>query len=108
MIFRDLNNVEAKEIIKGFNAKFVHSENVTVQFVDIRKGSKAPEHSHPESEQISTVTSGEFELTVARETKVLKPGVSAVIPFGVKHSGQALTDCKAIDIFYPIREDLKK
>ena len=107
MVFRDCNDVKAKEIMDGITARLVHSENMTVQFVEIRKGAKAPEHSHPH-EQISTMISGEFEMTVDGESKILKPGISAVIPPNVRHSGLAITDCKGIDIFHPVREDFKK
>ena len=53
------------------------------------------------------VLEGEFELTVAGETKVLKPGQVAVIPSNVPHSGKALTKCYIIDAFYPVREDYR-
>jgi quercetin dioxygenase-like cupin family protein len=104
MIFKDLNEFEAKEIIRGFKAKFVHSDNVTVQYMEIKSGSRAPEHSHP-NEQISSLISGEFELTVDGQTKTMKPGMVAVIPPNVKHSGVCKKDSKMIDIFYPTRED---
>jgi quercetin dioxygenase-like cupin family protein len=53
------------------------------------------------------VLEGEFELTVAGETKILKPGQVAVIPSNVPHSGKALTKCYIIDAFYPVREDYR-
>jgi len=48
---------------------------------------------------------GEFELTVESETKIVQKGDIAVIPPNAKHSGKAITDCKILDVFYPIRED---
>ncbi|MDE3089101.1 MAG: cupin domain-containing protein [Chloroflexota bacterium] len=53
------------------------------------------------------VLEGEFELTDAGETKVLKPGQDAVIPSNIPHSGKALTKCYIIDAFYPVREDYR-
>jgi quercetin dioxygenase-like cupin family protein len=53
------------------------------------------------------VSEGEFELTVDGETEVLRPGVVAVIPSDAEHSGRALTDCRVIDIFHPVREDYR-
>lgn len=58
-------------------------------------------------EQISTTQQVKFQLTINGVTKILEEGV-AVIPSNTKHSGIALTDCKLLDIFYPVREDIKK
>ncbi|NOQ40057.1 MAG: cupin domain-containing protein, partial [Anaerolineales bacterium] len=46
-----------------------------------------------------------FELTVDGEPLVLEPGMVAVIPGGVPHSGVALTPCRLLDAFHPVRED---
>jgi quercetin dioxygenase-like cupin family protein len=104
--FHLINEKESKEIISGFFARFVHTENVTLVFWEAKAGSKFPEHAHPH-EQISTTQQGKFQLTINGETKILEEGVSAVIPSNIKHSGIALTDCKLLDVFYPIREDYK-
>jgi len=48
---------------------------------------------------------GEFELTIAGETRRLGPASVAIIPSNAPHSGRAVTDCRIIDAFYPIRED---
>jgi len=107
MSFIDLNKIEHVEPFPGYSAKIIHSENMTVTYFDIKKGYPAPEHNHP-NEQISTIVSGEFELTIDGKTKLMKPGVVAVIPANVKHSGMPKTDCRIMDVFYPVREDLKK
>ena len=44
-------------------------------------------------------------MKVGDEIKKLGPGDIAVIPPNVKHSGKSITNCKIIDVFYPIRED---
>ncbi len=48
---------------------------------------------------------GEYELTINGETQRQKPGQVAVIPSNMPHSGIAITDCKLMDIFAPVRED---
>ena len=57
--------------------------------------------------QYMMVLEGEFELTVAGKSMLVRPGVVAVIPADAKHSGRAVTDCIAIDVFYPVREDYR-
>ena len=98
--------IPQKEVIKGFNARFVHTENLTLGYWDAAEGAILPMHSHFH-EQITTVIEGKFELTVGQETKVYEAGLVAVIPPHVMHGGKALTDCKLFDIFSPVREDYK-
>jgi len=104
--FRLINEKESKEIIPGFFARFVHTENVTLVFWEARAGSTFPEHAHPH-EQISTIQKRKFQLTINGETQILEEGVAAVTTSNIRHSGIALTDCKLIDVFYPVREDYK-
>ena len=106
MAFIDLNDLEEKELVPGFHVHFVHSENMTFAYWTIEAGAALPDHSHPH-EQVANVTDGEFELNVGGEARVMTPGKVAVIPGGVPHSGKAITDCKIIDVFYPVREDYK-
>lgn len=100
----DLNSIEKKEVVPGFFARFVHSENMTISYWNIKTGSSLPAHSHPH-EQISSMIKGEFELTVDGTSHILKPNDVSIIPSNTPHSGKAITDCKIIDTFYPVRED---
>jgi quercetin dioxygenase-like cupin family protein len=98
------DKIEAKTVIPGFRAKFVHSANMTFALWDIDAGGILPEHSHPH-EQVVHQLEGELEVTVDGVTTVLRPGSVAVIPSNAVHSGRALTACRAMDAFYPRRED---
>ena len=106
MPFVALSGMDEREVVAGFHGKFVHSENMTTSFWRIEAGSTLPEHAHPH-EQVSVVTSGKFEMMLDGETRQLEPGMVAVIPSNVKHSGTALTDCTIMDVFYPVREDYR-
>lgn len=106
-MFKNLNKIDYKEILPGFNVKFAHSKNMTVAMWKIDKGSSLPEHSHPH-EQIAMVIEGEFELTIGDETKKVTNGLVGIIPSNIIHKGRAITDCKIIDVFYPVREDYKE
>ncbi len=106
MSFIDLDKINKKEIVPGFEGKFIHTDNMTVVYWNIKAGSQLPEHSH-HNEQITTIIEGEFVLTSEGETRNVKPGDVAIFPSNVKHSGKALTDCYIMDVFYPVREDYK-
>ena len=104
MPFIKLNSIEEKELLPGFNVRFVHTENMTLAYWEIKAGSLLPEHSH-HHEQVAQITEGELALTLDGEMRVLKAGELAVIPSNAIHSGKAITDCKLLDVFSPVRED---
>lgn len=100
----NLNEIEAKEMVPGFLGKFVHTENETFAFWEIKAGSGLPAHSHPHT-QVLQLLEGEFELQINGETLHLKAGEVVSIASNEAHGGKAITDCKIIDTFYPVRED---
>ena len=53
------------------------------------------------------VVEGEFEFTVDGKTQVYTAGAVVHIPSNVPHSGKAITPCKLMDVFSPVREDYK-
>lgn len=104
MPFINLHDLEEKELNPGFKGHIIHSVNMTVAHFHVKAGSVLPEHSHPH-EQVTCILEGEFEMTVNGETEVLGAGSAAIIPSDAIHSGRAITDCRAIDAFHPVRED---
>lgn len=102
--FKKIAEIPAKEIVPGIRAKFVHTEGMTIGHVELDEGAILPHHNHPH-EQVSNIISGQFEMTIGKETKICIPGDVVVIPSNAFHSGRALTPCEIIDIFRPIRED---
>jgi quercetin dioxygenase-like cupin family protein len=106
MPFLSLEELEERELVPGFKGRFVHSENMTFAYWNIEAGATLPEHSHPH-EQVANVIEGELELTLNGATKILSPGSVAVIPGDATHTGKAITRCRVIDVFYPVREDYR-
>ena len=107
MPFINLPDLAPKELAPGYTARLVHSDHLTISHVSIAAGAPLPQHAHPH-EQVANLIEGEFETTIAGETRVLTAGMVAVIPPNVPHSGKALTKCYILDVFYPVREDLRK
>ena len=106
MAFIKLSDLVSREQIPGFYGQFIHGDSMTVVHWDVNAGAALPEHAHPH-EQVSCLLDGEFEMTVGGATERLSSGAVAVVPSNAVHSGRAITDCRFIDIFQPVREDYK-
>ncbi|HKS35719.1 MAG TPA: cupin domain-containing protein [Verrucomicrobiae bacterium] len=106
MPFLKLDDSPSREIFPGFHVDFVHSANMTFAHWTIKAGAELPKHSHMH-EQVVNMIEGEFELAINDETRRLGPRNVAIIPSNAVHSGKAITDCRIIDAFYPIREDYR-
>ena len=101
-----LNDLEAREIMPGYRGKLIHGEHMTIGFWDVDKGAEVPEHAHV-NEQIMHVVEGQFEFTVGGVTQVYAAGELVVIPPDTPHRGKALTPCRLMDVFSPVREAYK-
>lgn len=105
-MFTSFKNCEQKELLPGFLVQLIHTESQTFALFEIEKGAILPEHFHI-NEQVSQVLEGEFELTIDGKTEICKKGDIAIMKPNAVHSGKALTACKILDVFTPVREDLK-
>lgn len=99
-----LNEMNSRQLIPGFHVKFIHSENLTLADWYIEAGSALPMHSH-QQEQLMQVVSGTFEFQLGDETTTLSAGMVVVIPSMEPHAGKALSNCRLVDVFYPVREE---
>ncbi|NMC43320.1 MAG: cupin domain-containing protein [candidate division Zixibacteria bacterium] len=102
----DLNTVKELTLAEGITARMVHADKLSVAHVRLLPGAVAPMHVHPH-EQVTSVITGELALTVNGETVTLAPGQAVVLPPSVPHSAKAVTTCYVIDVFHPVREDLR-
>jgi quercetin dioxygenase-like cupin family protein len=101
-----IDGVAAKEVLPGFEGRFIHSATMTMAYWKISKGASLPDHAH-HHEQVVNMLEGEFELTLDGTPHHLKPGDVLVIPGNVPHRGRAITDCRILDVFHPAREDYR-
>jgi quercetin dioxygenase-like cupin family protein len=105
-IFHSFSDIKTKEIAPGFFSKLIHTDNNTINFIEVKAGCSVPRHQHIH-QQCAFVIEGKFELTVNGRPQILEPGLFAIVPPNVWHGGVAITDCKLIDIFSPVREDYR-
>lgn len=101
-----LKDLPGKALAPGLTGYYAHGTNMTLGLVEITKGSDLPLHQHPH-EQITYILEGQLDMTIGGELHQLKAGMFYVIPSNVPHGAIAVTDCKVIDVFNPVREDYK-
>ncbi len=104
MPYIDYNNRKKVEVFPGIIGTLFHSEKATIARLTADKGTIIPEHKHPH-EQWMNVIEGEFEFVLNGKKRILTKGMTALIHSNEPHSARAITECKIIDCFFPIRED---
>jgi quercetin dioxygenase-like cupin family protein len=99
-----LTDLPAKQLAPGLTGYYAHGQQLTLGMVHIKEGSKLPEHHHVH-EQITYIIEGQLDMTIDGKACSLRTGMYHVIPSNTPHSAIAITDCKLIDVFNPVRED---
>jgi len=105
--FVDLHaDVEAVSFRQGLVFRPVLGQGVLVMEVAFQPHAEAPRHAH-EEEQITVVVEGELEFEIGDETRILRPGMVAVIPPRVPHAARThAAACLEYDTFHPPRQAL--
>jgi quercetin dioxygenase-like cupin family protein len=94
-------------IFPGVSIVTCAADKMMLSHVDIEPGATVAEHQHPH-EQVGMVLEGKAVFYIGTEQKVMHKGDMYLIPGNVKHRVVALDEgLKALDIFYPIREDYR-
>lgn len=101
-----ISDIKERELAKGIRGRYFHTLSNTIGYIDIDKGAILPAHSHFH-EQTTQILEGQLEMTIDGVTQVLEPGILTLIPSNIVHSAIALTNCRVLDIFSPVREDYK-
>ena len=103
---QQLHELPSREVFPGLTGRFIHGNRSTVAFWEIKAGSRVPAHSHIH-EQVTHIIEGELQMNVGGVKYNFTAGTVHVIPSNVEHDAFAVTDCKVIDVFTPVREDYK-
>jgi quercetin dioxygenase-like cupin family protein len=83
------------------------AEKMTLSIVDMQPHAVIDEHSHPH-EQIGYMVEGEAEFIIAGQSFQVRAGQMWRLPGGVPHKVIAGDRAmRAIDVFYPVREDMR-
>lgn len=101
-----INNIPEREIVPGFNGKYYHADNLSIGWIDAKAGYSVPMHSHIH-EQVSYVQEGKLLFKIEDEEFMLETGMAITIAPNLKHGATAITDCKLVDVFNPVREDYR-
>jgi quercetin dioxygenase-like cupin family protein len=106
MPFVNFNTIPHLRLMNGIHGALYHSDQLTFGHLVLEEGAVLPQHNHVH-EQWTHMIEGQLEFTLDGETQVLTSGHSVFIPSNVPHSARALSTCKVIDAFLPVREDFK-
>ena len=94
-------------IFPGVSITTCAAEKMMMSHVDLEPGAVVAEHSHPH-EQVGMLLAGKAIFYIGDESKTLQTGDMYRIPGNVRHRVVALEEpVKALDIFYPVREDYR-
>lgn len=107
MAFINYNTKNKVTIFPGVHSAMEHSDQISYGCVSLEEGIIVPVHSHPH-EQWTYILEGQMEFTLNGETQMLLPGTGAYIPSNALHGARAVTFCKVIDVFTPVREDYRE
>lgn len=103
---KQVKDISVKKVIEGIDGYYTHGEKLSLGMVEIAAGTTMPVHHH-EHEQISYMLEGQLNMECGGVSYSLTPGSVLLIPSNTPHGAYAVTDCKLIDVFSPVREDYK-
>ena len=105
--FVDQSQCSRHTIFPGVEIRTTAGQHMMLSLVEFEPHAVVEEHSHPH-EQMGLMLEGEAEFIVGGERRLVRAGEMWKIPGGVKHKVIAGDKpVKALDVFYPIREDYR-
>jgi len=101
-----IKELTPKQLTPGITGYYAHGEKHSFGLVELKAGSRVPMHQHL-NEQITFILEGQLDMIIDGKPCSLTSGMYHIIPSNILHSAVAVTDCKLIDTFSPVREDYK-
>ena len=93
-----------EQLTPTLGRQLVNARKMTIARIILSAGAVVPSHEHPH-EQIATVLEGRLRFVVGTEEHVVEAGETVIVPGGVSHRVEALTDSLVLDVFAPVRDD---
>ncbi len=107
MPFHDPKQRAYKQVLPGMRTRTFWGEQQLLSLVDLEANTLLPAHSHPH-EQSTFVLEGELTFEIDGEKTLVQAGEIMIIPSGAVHQATAgAAPVKLLDVFTPVREDLK-
>jgi len=107
MFFFRKSELRPTQLLEGITLRAVSGDKTMMTFFEFEPHALIPPHRHVH-EQITYVIEGEIEFTVEGETTVVKAGDGVIVLSNHEHSARTLDKpAKALDAWYPIREDYR-
>lgn len=104
-LFTDDASLPWETVAEGVTRKIMtYDANLMLVKVQFKTGGIGAVHQHYHT-QISYVVSGEFDITIADETRILRTGDTYYLPPNVPHGAVCLQAGLLVDVFTPLRED---
>ncbi len=83
--FGTWNGVEAFEFVDGVRLHAIGGDQVLLCRVNYEPGKRVPRHAHEATEQLMAVVQGAVTVTIADETRELRPGDVVCVNRGIEH-----------------------
>jgi len=91
----------------GVTMYAMEGEKMTLSLVEMEPHSVISEHSHPH-EQIGYMIEGEAEFVIDGQPVLVRAGQTWRLPGGMPHKvATGDQPMRAVDVFYPVREDMR-
>jgi len=108
MTFFRIADLPKARMMTGVTRRAVWLNGVMLTFFSFASGAEVPEHAHPH-EQITVISEGALEFTLAGETRLLRAGDGVCIPANVPHSAKATEGpTEAVDAWHPPRDEYRQ
>ena len=97
--------IDAEPCAEGVERKIMaYADEMMCVENHFKEGAVGALHSHPHT-QITYVVTGQFELTVGEEKKIVNAGDVLLKRNGIEHGCVCLKEGILLDIFNPMREE---